>query len=124
MATFPPYVRISAEGFGEAHGQVAMRSDMDRGVPKQRRVQSDVLVTLSLTLLFLTREQAANFEEWYYSSSGAAGGATWFDFTDPRTRTVRQCRVVANSLGTLTSMGGGMLGQTTRTLQIEYLRNL
>jgi hypothetical protein len=124
MATFPAYARLSGDSYTETHAPIVERSEMDRGLPKQRKTQSDVLVTLNLNLLFLTRADAANFEDWYYSSTGAGAGTTYFDWTDPRTGFVRTARVVANTLGPLMPMGGGMLAYTTRTLQIEYLRAL
>ncbi|MGI4849033.1 MAG: hypothetical protein ACRYGK_12980 [Janthinobacterium lividum] len=124
MAVFPSYARVSAEGYSEAHSPTALRSDMDRGMPKQRKVQSDTLVTLALNVLFLNKTDAASFEDWYYSATGAGAGTVWFDFTDPRTGAVRSCRAVAGTLGALSSMGGGRLAYTTRTLQIEYLRAL
>ncbi len=58
MATFPSYVTVLLDGHTESHSQIANRADMDRGVPKQRRTQSDVIVTFALTLLFMTTADA------------------------------------------------------------------
>jgi hypothetical protein len=124
MAAFPTYAKIASDGFNEAHSPTALRSDMERGMAKQRRTQSTATVTLQVTLLFMSKVDSAAFEDWYYSPTGAAHGAAFFDFTDPRTGVVRQARVVANSLGPLSTMGGSMLSRTKRTLQIEYLRAL
>ena len=119
MATFPTYVTVLLDGHTESHAPIADRTEMDRGVPKQRRTQSDVLVTFSLTLLFLTTTDAEAFEDWYYGD--AAAGAAQFDFTHPRTGSLLSARVVANSLGALAVMGGG---RSRRTIQIEYLKAL
>ena len=119
MATFPTYVTVLLDGHTESHAPIADRTEMDRGVPKQRRTQSDVLVTFSLTLLFLTTADAEAFEDWYYSDA-AAGGA-YFDFTHPRTGTLLSARVVANSLGPLTVLG---MGRARRAIQIEYQKAL
>lgn len=119
MATFPVYAKVAAAGYSESHADIALRSEMDRGLPKQRKAQSDVIVTVSLTLYFYSKADAANFEDWYYAIAQA--GAAWFDWTDPRTGIVRQARVVAGTLGPLTPRVRTFV-HTERTLQIEYLR--
>jgi len=119
VATFPTYVTVLLDGHTESHAPIADRTEMDRGVPKQRRTQSDVLVTFALTLLFLSTTDAEAFETWYYGDA-AAGGA-YFDFTHPRTGALLSARVVANSLGALTVLG---MGRARRTIQIEYLKAL
>lgn len=121
MATWPTCPVVLLEGHSEQHAQIAERSEMDRGVPKQRRTQSDVVVTLPLNLLFRTDADANSFEDWYYASTGAAAGASSFDWTHPRTGVLYQARVVANSLGPLTPLGRGI---SRRTIQIEYLKAL
>lgn len=125
MAAFPTYVKVALGGYSESHAPIVSRSEMDRGVPKQRKTQSDVMVTIALNLIFLAKADVANFEDWYYASTGAAAGAAYFDWTDPRTGVVRQARAVANELGPLTQFqdtNGFVL--TTRPLKIEYLRAL
>lgn len=119
MATFPSYVTVLLDGHTESHSQIAERADMDRGVPKQRRTQSDVIVTFALTLLFLNTTDAEAFEDWYYGD--AAAGAAQFDFWHPRTGALLSARVVANSLGALQALGGG---RSRRSIQIEYLKAL
>jgi hypothetical protein len=120
---FPDYVTVSVNGYEEQHGKIALRTDMDRGVPKQRRIQSDVLITLPLKLIFSTAANAAAFEDWFYNDAQA--GMTWFEWTDPRTDVVRQARCVANTLGPLARMPDAAdFNLTTRTLQIEYRRAL
>lgn len=118
---FPTYVGVMRTGYGEAHGDIALRTEMDRGVAKQRKTQSDVMVQVSMTLTFDTKAILADFEDWYYGEAQA--GMAWFDWTDPRTGTVRQARVVANSLGA-SPAGVGDFSYTSRTVKIEYLRAL
>lgn len=93
---------------------------MDRGVPKQRRTQSDVLVQVPLRVLFLVDGQADDFEDWYYNDAQA--GAAYFDWTHPRTGSVVEARVVANSLGPV--IPAGVLRYVSRTVTIEYLKAL
>ena len=119
MAAFPSYPIIVIDGYTESHAPIADRSDTDRGVPKQRRTQSDVMVTISFNMIFTSLADIESFETWYYDDA-AAGGA-WFDFTHPRTGALVSARVVANTLGTLYLTG---LGRGKRTLQVEYLKAL
>lgn len=121
MATWPIYAVPVLDGYGEQHAPIAERNEMDRGVPKQRRTQSDVLITVSMTLMFFDSDSANDFEDWYYSNTGGAAGAASFDWPHPRTGVVYQARVVANSLGPLTAMGQGI---SRRSIQVEYLKAL
>ncbi len=122
MAAWPVYAKPISDGYSETHAPIASRSDMDRGIPKQRRTQSDVVVTVAMTLLFLTTTDAEAFEAWYYSNSGAAAGMLAFDWTHPRTGILYPARVVANSLGPVQPFG--VLPYVTRTVQIECLKAL
>lgn len=122
MATWPTYAKPISDGYLETHAQISERSEMDRGVPKQRRAQSDVLIVVAMTLLFLDGQKAEDFEDWYYSNTGAAAGAASFDWTHPRTGVLYQARVVANSLGPVQPFG--VLPYVTRTVQVEYLKAL
>jgi len=121
MAAFPSYARTLVDGYAESHSSIVERSEMDRGVPKQRKIQSDVLVTIPVKVLFATNDDAEAFEDWFYGDAQA--GAAWFDWTDPRTKTLRQARIVAGSLGPLTP-GGGFFSALSRTVTLEYLRSL
>jgi hypothetical protein len=120
MATWPSYAVPLRDGYQEQHGPIADRGEMDRGVPKQRRVQSDVLVQVPIRVLFIAAGDADSFEDWYYGD--AAAGAAYFDWTLPRSGVVVQARVVANSLGPVVPVG--ILRYISRTVTIEYLKAL
>lgn len=122
MATWPANVIPMLSGYTESPSDIAERSPMDRGIPKQRRTQSDLLVIASFQVQFKTKQAAIDFEDWYYSNSGAAAGMAYFDWVLPRTGETVQARVVANSLGPLTTPGP--LRITRRSIQIEYLKAL
>lgn len=123
MPTFPEYAEISKYGYTEEHANIVERTEMDRGVPKQRRTQSDVLVSLPLNLLFRSAAAAEDFETWFYGDAGA--GTVWFDWLDPRAGVTRQARVVAGTLGALQMQPtAAPFAYTTRTVTIEYLRQL
>lgn len=121
MPIFPSYVTILSDGYGEDHSPVAARTEMDRGIAKQRKTQSDVIIQVPLSLIFDNNVDADAFEDWFYGD--AAAGAAWFDWTDPRTGALRSARAVANTLGPLAPVSG-LFMQTTRKLTIEYLRAL
>jgi len=119
---FPPYARMALGSFQEKPSSNMTRTSMDRGVPKQRRVQSDVLVSLSFDVVFLSNQAASDFRAWYYGDAGA--GTVWFDWRDPRTNQVRNVRVVAGSLGALAPAGPFSIGVSRRSIQLEYLELL
>jgi len=120
--TFPDYVKVLLSSFQEAHGVNVARTEMARGVPKQRRTQSDVLVTVTFTVMFISPAGVSDFEDWFYGD--AAGGAVWFEWFDPRARVTRQARVVAGSLGELKPLTTWKKGLALRSLKLEYLRSL
>ena len=120
MATFPTYVKILI-GSSESPKSVVLRSEMERGVPKQRRLSSDAMVTVPVDLFFETNQNAADFETWVYSQIG--GGSNWFDWTNPRTGATVQARIVGGELGALKPATGIWSGMSMRSMQFEYLRS-
>ena len=119
MATFPSYVKLGWSDTAEQAAPIVQRTEMDRGVPKQRRTQSDVLVTMPVTAYFATAQDAANFETWVYQQ--VDGGAGWFNFTSLRTGGTVQARIVGGDIGALTpSMQTWARSQ--RSFKLETLR--
>lgn len=121
--TWPTYAKIAIEGYSTSESAIAERTEMDRGVPKQRKTQSDVIVTVSMKLWFDSKSEAIDFRDWYYSPTGASAGTAYFDWADPVDGVTYQARAVANTLGPITPVSGA-LKYFTRTLQIEYRRAL
>lgn len=119
MAAFPSSYKILIET-SEAPASVVIRSEMERGVPKQRRVAADALVTVPITVMFFSKQQAADFETWFYTTIN--GGADFFDWTDPRTGSVVQARVVGGVLGELVPLRDNY-NLSRRSLTLEYLRS-
>lgn len=122
MATWPATARVLLAGYSEQDSPIVERAGMDRGLAKQRRTQSDVIVTASMTLSFRTHQQAIDFRDWFYAADGAAAGAAMFDWVRPQTGAVVQARVVANSLGPIQPVGPLRLAR--RTVQIEFVEAL
>lgn len=119
MAAFPTAYRIQIET-SEAPASVVIRSEMERGVPKQRRFAADAMVTIPITLFFRTNQQAADFETWFYTDIN--GGADFFDWTDPRTGVVVEARIVGGQLGELMPLRA-RYAISRRSMTLEYLRS-
>ena len=119
MAAFPSYVKLGWRESSEEHKPVVTRSEMDRGIAKQRRIAADTVVTVPTTTYFDTALEASDFEDWVYQQIG--GGADWFDFTNPRTGLVVQARIVGGDIGKLVP-SNRMWSKTMRQLKVEYVR--
>lgn len=119
MATFPSTVKYGWRDLTEAPESVVERTQMERGIPKQRRVRSDVRVELQLTLEFDSKAEVASFETWFYTDIKA--GQEFFDFVHPRTGATVQARFVEGGLGEL-RFRHRILEQSTRTVRLEYWR--
>lgn len=120
MATFPSYVGIRWADTAESPKSVVLRTEMERGVPKQRRLSSDTMVTVPVTLYFRTQQNAIDFEAWVYTQIG--GGVSWFTWTNPRTNTAVQARIVGGDIGAL-KPGSNAWTFAERSLHLEYLRS-
>jgi hypothetical protein len=121
MATFPTYVKLGWQDTSEAAQPIVERTEMERGVPKQRRTQSDVLVQMPVTLYFLTAADATSFETWFYTDINA--GADWFSFTSLRTGGTLQVRIVGGDMGKLVP-AQRTWARSQRTLTLEYLKSV
>lgn len=119
MATWPATALI---GFpqGEEPGTALMRSDMERGVAKQRRVAADVTVTQETTVYFKSKQHAIDWETWFYSTIGA--GADRFDWVDLRTGVTRQVRIKEGKPGVLKPATVNW-AYSQRTLTLEWQRS-
>lgn len=120
MAIWPSGMRYDWRDFSETPEPVVERSEMERGVPKQRRISSDARVELQLTLHFDTTAEIAAFEAWFYTTIKA--GQDWFDFPHPRTGATVQARIVGGELGALTYLRRP-LDKAKRTVKLEYWRS-
>lgn len=118
MATFPSFAIPLTDTVGETFDPSVLRTEMERGVPKERIENSRVLATVSMTVLFTTKADANAFVDWYFDTIGRIG---WFDFTHPRTGQTLQARFVGGQIGSLKAESGPV-GRHTCPLSIEYLR--
>lgn len=82
MSALPSYVGILRDGFAEQRGKGGLvRSQMESGPAKQRRVATRTMVTRSVRLRIDTKANYLAFVEWF--KTDLAMGADWFTFTDP-----------------------------------------
>lgn len=119
MAAFPT-VKYDWRELSETVDPVVAREPMERGLPKQRRVNSDARVELALTVHFDTLAEAEAFETWFFTT--IKGGQDFFDFTPPRGGATVQARVVGGQLGPL-QFSQKTLQASRRSLRVEYLRS-
>jgi len=114
----PSYVVVRMAGYAEDVEPSVERTEMERGLPKQRRLNSDLLVRLQVSFLFRTTADAESFLDWYDDTIGRIG---FFDMRHPRTGATISARFPGGAIGTLRSLAGtDHLWQ--RDLVVEYLR--
>ena len=118
MATLTDFAKIRYSSYGESFDPSVERTDMERGVPKQRLLNSQVMMKIQATLLFKTPTDLNGFEAWYFDEIKRIG---WFTIQHPRTGAEISVRFENGSIGTLTSESLGFyLAQ--RQVVLEYLR--
>lgn len=118
MASLPSYVAIRFPDYGETPQPSVQRTEMERGVPKQRILNTQVMVEVQAAFLFRTSADASAFEDWYYDTIKRIG---WFTMTHPRTGAPINARFVGGDIGTLAPMSP-TFGQSYRVVKLEYLR--
>ena len=119
MAVFPSTQKFGWRDLQEDPQPVVERTQVERGIPRQRRIASDPMVQVQITLYFDTKAEAASFESWFYTD--IQGGQDWFTWTHPRTGATLQARVVGGQLGPL-RFEHRTLDKSNRSLVIEYVR--
>lgn len=118
MAALPSYVKLLRDDAGEQFDPGVVVSEMEKGLAKMRVGQSRVVVQVTATLFFKTREDTIAFEDWYFTTIRRIG---WFDWRDPRTGLVRSVRFKGGDIGKLTS-AAARYGKAQRSVTLEYLR--
>lgn len=103
MSNFPTYAGISIDGFSEKYKSQLTRSDMEGGIPKQAKTASTCMVERPVTIILKSRADYQAFVAWYRITINA--GASWFNWTDPVSNTVKQARFLASDLEAQPSSG-------------------
>lgn len=117
MAAFPIASNRIVADYTETPQPAIERSPMERGIPKQRRITSDIRVELAVTVAFLSKSEDAAFKSWFYSTINA--GESFFDFVQPNTKATVQARIVNGDIGTLMA-DRSTLDLFRRTFKVEY----
>lgn len=118
MAAMPSNVRILFAGYGEEFDPSVVRTEMERGIPRQRVVNTHVMQEIHATLLFNSAADAAAFEAWYFTEIKRIG---FFDFVHPRTGATHSARFKGGDIGRLEPRNP-MYSRATRSVVLEYLR--
>lgn len=118
MAALPSYVTVRMTGFSESFDASVQRTEMERGMPKQRLLNTQVLQKLNVSLLMATAEQAEDFIDWYLDTIKRIG---FFTMRHPRTGATISVRFEGGSIGELRSISGTD-GLWQRDVVVEYLR--
>jgi hypothetical protein len=121
MPAFPTWVQVVPLDSAEQMKPVVLRSEMERSIPKQRRIAADTLGTLPVTAVFQNAQRATEFEDWFFNEAGA--GAAFFDWVHPRTGATVQARIVGGDIGQLRPLGSRPNSRYARSFQVEYVRS-
>lgn len=118
METFPDYAEILFAEYGEDFEPSVERTEMERGVPRQRVLNTHVLQTMGASVLFRSQQAAFDFEDWYFNRLKRIG---WFNVRNPRTGQTVQARFQAGKIGRLEPLAPGFR-LSKRDLVLEYMR--
>ncbi len=80
MAQWPANAKLMISGYGEKFDPSVERTEMERGVPKERKINSQVLQKITVSVLFPTPVDADEFEDWYFDEIDRIG---WFTVVHP-----------------------------------------
>lgn len=118
MVELPSYVIVRMSGYSEQFDPSVERSEMERGPPKERVLNSQVLMTLNLSFLFETTDHEQAFFDWYRLTLKRIQR---FTMQHPRTGEVITVKFLGGNIGTLRSVSGtDHLWQ--RDLSVEYMQ--
>lgn len=113
MAVFPGYAKLYRDPFAEQPQAVVVRTQMEKGPPKQRRRASRQMVQRPVRYALESNTDYQNFMVWYRIAINH--GADWFDWTDPVDNAVKPARIVA---GTFT--GGSPRDKALRLWDVTF----
>lgn len=94
-----------SEGYQEKTQNNILRTEMDQGPDKVRRITTANTKEYQMTFR-MDESQVATFEDFFNNT--IAHGSLKFDFDDPRTGTTREWRVVVPPEPTITNLGGNV----------------
>lgn len=118
MTQLPNTTTVMMDGFAESADPSVERTEMERGVPKQRLANTRVMARLKVALYFATSAAADEFDSWYFDTLKRIG---WFTFRNPRNGRELTVRFVGGDAGELTLIDDTGF-DSKRSVTLEYLR--
>jgi len=94
------------------------RTEMERGVPKQRLLNDQVLVKQAMSLYFDSITAAEQFEDWYFNE---VRRIDWFTMIHPYTGVPMKVRFEGGAIGDLVP-DDKFSSDFRRDVVVEYLR--
>lgn len=91
MATFPSYLILTPDNFGEMPVPAVWRTPMEGGMPKQLKRHSRVLVERPVLYVAVSKTDYQSFLTWVRTTINNA--ADWFDWTDPLDNVTKLARI-------------------------------
>ncbi|WP_440030570.1 hypothetical protein, partial [Chromobacterium amazonense] len=91
---FPAYALMLAEEYSDEPNFGAVRTEMDGGLPKQRRRFSVPLISRSLNIKLCSDADRFRFDAW--ARDELDGGVGWFIFPDPVSGQAKRGRLVGS----------------------------
>lgn len=119
MSSLPSDTQVMMEGMAGDLDPAVLRTEMERGVPVQRLLNSDVIATLALNLYFATPAIADAFEEWYLHDIKRIG---WFNMINPLNGQAIVARFRGGAIGTRTLVDVSAF-DSRRQVTVEYVRS-
>lgn len=117
MSDFPAYAIMLIDGYQEKFDPSVLRTDMDRGMAKQRKKNTFVVKEIPLTLWFKTLADSDAFDRWY---EDVLGRVDFFNWTHPVRGTTHVARFKGGDIGALVP-SGATFRSFTRVVALEYL---
>lgn len=118
MTSLPPVARVIFDGQVRSFDPSVLRTEMERGVPKQRLENSQVLVKQSMAIYFESIAGVEAFEAWYFDEIKRIG---WFTMVHPYTGKTITARFEGGVVGQL-SPDDKFTGDYRMEVVVEYLR--
>lgn len=118
MEIFPTVARVTFDGQVRSFDPSVERTEMERGVPRQRLLNSQVLVKQSMTLYFASIGDVTTFEDWYFDVIKRIG---WFEMVHPYSGQTIKARFENGALGDLVP-DEKLTGDFKMDTVVEYLR--
>ncbi|MBB5885462.1 hypothetical protein DYQ93_11465 [Xanthomonas sp. LMG 8992] len=119
MEALPSYVQVLVAGYSDSDFDPSvLRTEMERGVAKQRIKNSQVTMKINATLLFDSEQDADAFEDWYFDTINRIEE---FTMLHPRRKIPIVARFEGGRIGKLMPRNPRFT-RLTRDVVLEYQR--